>query len=144
MDLNIKNIILDAGNSGTLSRLILGLLIHTKKIIIKGDKSLSKRDFLRVTKPLKNLEQFLKPPLVSYQLQLKEQICKTVFYIEKKGSAQCKSSVMFAALNTSGVTTIKAKKSRDHSELIFKHLKLPIKVKKTNNYDLIKIKGKSK
>ena len=37
---------------------------------------------------------------------------------------------MFAALNTSGVTTIKAKKSRDHSELIFKYLKLPIKVKK--------------
>ena len=49
-----KKIILDAGNSGTLSRLILGLLIHSKSIIkIKGDKSLSKRDFLRVIKPLK-------------------------------------------------------------------------------------------
>ena len=42
-----KNITLDSGNSGTLGRLIMGLLIHTKeKIKIKGDKSLSKRDFL--------------------------------------------------------------------------------------------------
>ena len=44
-----KNLELDAGNSGTLGRLILGLLIHAKnKIKIKGDKSLSKRDFYRV------------------------------------------------------------------------------------------------
>ena len=49
-----KKITLDAGNSGTLGRLIMGLLVHTKvNIKIKGDKSLSKRDFLRVTKPLK-------------------------------------------------------------------------------------------
>jgi 3-phosphoshikimate 1-carboxyvinyltransferase len=48
-----KNIILNAGNSGTLGRLILGLLVHSKKKIkLIGDKSLSKRDFLRVTKPL--------------------------------------------------------------------------------------------
>ena len=47
-----KNLILNAGNSGTLGRLILGLLVHAKtKIKIKGDKSLSKRDFLRITKP---------------------------------------------------------------------------------------------
>ena len=49
-----KNLTLDAGNSGTLGRLILGLLIHSKKNIkLIGDKSLSKRDFSRVTKPLK-------------------------------------------------------------------------------------------
>ena len=48
-----KNIILNAGNSGTLARLIIGLLVHSKKKIkIIGDKSLSKRDFYRVTKPL--------------------------------------------------------------------------------------------
>ena len=48
-----KPISLNAGNSGTLGRLMLGLLVHSKnKITIKGDKSLSKRDFLRVTKPL--------------------------------------------------------------------------------------------
>ena len=49
-----NNINLNAGNSGTLARLILGLLVHSnKKIKITGDESLSKRDFLRVTKPLR-------------------------------------------------------------------------------------------
>ena len=48
-----KNITLNTGNSGTLARLIMGLLVHAKgKIKITGDKSLSKRDFYRVTVPL--------------------------------------------------------------------------------------------
>ena len=48
-----KNLVLNAGNSGTLGRLILGLLIKSKqKIKLIGDKSLSKRDFSRVTIPL--------------------------------------------------------------------------------------------
>ena len=48
-----KNITIDAKNSGTLGRLILGLLINTTyPIKIVGDKSLSKRDFKRVTEPL--------------------------------------------------------------------------------------------
>ena len=48
-----KNIIINAKNSGTLGRLILGLLINTPyKIKLIGDKSLSKRDFKRVTDPL--------------------------------------------------------------------------------------------
>ena len=53
-----------------------------------------------------------------------------MFYNENKGSAQCKSAVMFAALNTFGETVIKAKKSRNHTELLFKYLKLPIKILK--------------
>ena len=47
-------------------------------------------------------------------------------------------------LNTFGETIIKAKKSRDHSELLFKYLKLPIKIIKKKKYDIIKIKGKHK
>ena len=51
-----KNITLDAGNSGTVGRLILPLIIKTPyKIKIIGDKSLSRRDFSRVTKPLNNI-----------------------------------------------------------------------------------------
>ena len=43
-----KNLTLNCGNSGTLARTILGLLVHSKaKIKIIGDNSLSKRDFLR-------------------------------------------------------------------------------------------------
>ena len=52
---NIKrNITINAGNSGTLARLILGLLVKSKfKVKLIGDKSLSKRDFSRVIKPLR-------------------------------------------------------------------------------------------
>ena len=49
---------------------------------------------------------------------------------------------MLAALNTKGTTFIKAKKSRDHSELLFKSIGLKIKINKKENYDLIKINGK--
>ena len=51
---------------------------------------------------------------------------------------------MFAALNTFGETVIKAKKSRNHTELLCKYLKLPIKIFKKKNYDIIKIRGKKK
>ena len=45
-----KNTTIDAGNSGTFARLILGLLVKSEKTVkIIGDKSLSKRDFSRVT-----------------------------------------------------------------------------------------------
>ena len=62
------NLILDAGNSGTLGRLLSGLLVHSKsKIKIKGDKSLSKRDFSRVTVPLSKFGANLKVILGSFQ-----------------------------------------------------------------------------
>ena len=48
-----KNIILNAQNSGTLGRLILGLLTNTPHPIkLVGDKSLSSRDFKRISDPL--------------------------------------------------------------------------------------------
>ena len=125
-----KNIILNAGNSGTLGRLILGLLVHSKfNIKLIGDKSLSKRDFSRVTIPLQKFGA--KFQTTNGKLPLKiygTENSKPVRFYENKGSAQCKSAVMLAALNTKGQTIIKAKKSRNHSELIFKHLRLPIKV----------------
>jgi len=51
---------------------------------------------------------------------------------------------MFAALNASGTTSIKAKKSRNHSELLFRYLKIPIKIKKTKKYDFIDVKQPKK
>jgi len=75
---------------------------------------------------------------------LGSQSAKGIRYLENKGSAQCKSSVMLAALNSSGTTFIKAKKSRNHSELLFKYLKVPIKIKKTKKYDFIEIKKPKK
>ena len=48
---------------------------------------------------------------------------------------------MLAAINTPGKTIIKAKKSRDHSEILFKYLNLQIDIKKKKKFDLIKIIG---
>ena len=142
-----KNLIINAKNSGTLGRLILGLLIRSPyKIKIIGDKSLSKRDFSRVTIPLKKFgTKFYyktKNKLPLFILGTKS--ASGIKYMESKGSAQCKSSVMLAALNASGTTSIKAKKSRNHSELLFKYLKIPIKIKKTKKYDFIDIKKPKK
>ena len=141
-----KNLILDAGNSGTLSRLIMGLLIHSKnKVQLKGDNSLSKRDFLRVIKPLKKFGANFESNYGKLPIIIKgTNNANPIVFNETKGSAQVKSSVMLAALNTSGETIIKAKKSRNHSELLFRHLKLPININRKKNYDLIKIKGKRK
>ena len=51
-----KNIVINAENSGTLGRLIMGLLIDTpNKIKIIGDKSLSKRDFNRIAEPYRKI-----------------------------------------------------------------------------------------
>ena len=136
------NLTLDAGNSGTLGRLLLGLLIHSKKKIkLVGDKSLSKRDFSRVTEPLKKFgARFERNKLPLSILGVENPT--PINYLENKGSAQCKSSVMLAALNTDGETLIKAKKSRNHTELLFQYLKIPIKIKKIKNFDLIKVRGK--
>ena len=139
-----KKVILNAGNSGTLGRLILGLLVHAKsEIKIFGDKSLSKRDFLRITNPLKMFGVKFKTNKGKLPISINgTNTPKPIRYFENKGSAQCKSSVMLAALNTPGITIIKAKKSRNHTELLFKYLNLPIKIIKKKNFDLIRIKGR--
>ena len=137
-----KNLTINARNSGTLSRLILGLLIKAPlKIKLIGDKSLSKRDFSRVTIPLKKFgAKFYYKTKDKLPLSiLGSKYTKGIKYLENKGSAQCKSCVMFAALNSTGTTSIKAKKSRNHSELLFKYLKVPTKIKKSKKYDFIDI-----
>ena len=134
---------IDAGNSGTLARLILGLLVNSSgKIKIIGDDSLSRRDFSRATEPLKKFGA----NLISRKNKLPVEIIgseylRPILYEENIGSAQCKSAVMLAALKTPGITKIKAKKSRNHSELLFKSVKIPIKVSSKEKYDYIEIKG---
>ena len=140
-----RKVKIDAGNSGTLARLILGLLVNSKnKITLTGDKSLSKRDFSRITKPLKNFGANLiskdkKLPVVI----LGSEFLRPINYLEDLGSAQCKSSVMLAAIKTPGITRIKAKKSRNHTEILFKYLKIPIKIHERKTYDYIEIVGPS-
>tara|TARA_B100000035_G_scaffold191514_1_gene163508 strand:+ start:2361 stop:3686 length:1326 start_codon:yes stop_codon:yes gene_type:complete len=138
-----KGIVINAENSGTLGRLILGLLVDTpEKIKLIGDKSLSKRDFKRVADPLSKFGvNFVLKNGHGLPLTIKgSQKLKPIKFFEKKGSAQCKSSLIFAGIKAQGKTIIKAKKSRNHTELLFRYLKLPIKVKKNKNSDLIEIK----
>ncbi len=132
-----------AGNSGTLGRLILGLLVKFKKsVIITGDNSLSKRDFSRVAEPLKLFGPIIDLKKGSLPAKIKgTNFLRPINYYEKKGSAQIKSSILIAAMNTPGKTIIKARKSRNHTELLFKYLKLPIKVQKARNYDYIHMEG---
>ena len=137
-----KKIIIDAKNSGTLGRLLPGLIVNsTVPIKFIGDESLSKRDFKRISDPLSKFG-------AKFKLKNKKNLplfitgtnkLKPIRYFENKGSAQCKSSVIFAGMRTNGKTIIKAKKSRNHTELLCKYLKLPIRIKSKNNYDFITI-----
>lgn len=138
-----RNLTLNAENSGTLGRLILGFLINTTKPIkLIGDKSLSTRDFKRISDPLSKFGGVFKLknkknlPLTIYE----SKNLRPISYLENRGSAQCKSAVIFAGMRTSGTTLIKAKKSRNHTELMCKYLKLPVTVENKKNYDLIKVK----
>ena len=137
-----KNIIINAANSGTLGRLIMGLLIDTpNKIKIIGDKSLSKRDFNRIAEPLKKFGADIKLTKKGLPLTIKgSDNPLPINYLENKGSAQVKSSIILAGLKTEGKTIIKSKHSRNHTEILCKYLKLPLKVKKKKKYDLIVVK----
>ncbi len=125
-----------------MARLILGLIIDTPfSVKLIGDKSLSKRDFRRVTNPLSKFG-------VKFKYKNKNGLplsltgsnkLKAIRYLENRGSAQCKSSIIFGSIKAKGKTHIKAKKSRNHTELLFKFLKLPIKVIEKNNFDYIEL-----
>ena len=138
-----KNLVLNAENSGTLGRLILGLLINTPySIKLIGDKSLSKRDFGRISGPLSKFgAKFILNKNRSLPLSiLGSSKLKAIKFIETRGSAQCKSSVIFGGMRSVGTTIIKAKKSRNHTELLCKYLNLPVTVRSKKTYDEIKIK----
>ena len=138
-----NNTVINAGNSGTLGRLILSLLIKTdKNIKLIGDKSLSKRDFSRVVKPLKLFGANIKSKKNYLPVKIQgTEFLRPINYVEHIGSAQIKTACCFAALNAPGTTFIRARKSRNHTELLFKYLKIPIKVKSNKKFDLIKVKG---
>ena len=138
-----ENTKINAQNSGTFARLILGVVAKTnKKIVLKGDKSLSNRDFTRVIEPLNKFGMKINSKNNKLPLKvLGTKYLRPIDYVELKGSAQVKSCILLAALNTPGITKIKCKPSRNHTELLFKFLKLNLNIKKKNKYDLITLKG---
>ena len=138
-----NNVTINAGNSGTLSRLLPGVLVKSKNSIkIVGDKSLSKRDFSRIIKPLSAFGVKILSKKNKLPLKIKgTDFLRPIEYDELKGSAQVKSCIMLAALNTPGITKIRALRSRDHTERLFKFLKIPININKQKNIDIIEING---
>ena len=138
-----KNITIDAGNSGTLARLVLGLLVKSRvKVKLVGDKSLSKRDFSRVIKPLRLFGANIKSQNNKLPIEIiGTNFLRPIIYNENIGSAQVKSCIILCALNTPGTTIVNSKISRNHTELMLKFLKYPLIVKKGKKYNKILVKG---
>ena len=133
------------GNSGTSARLLSGLLsTFPAKFYLYGDQSMNKRDFTRVTEPLKKIGAFFYPknkktlPLTieGTSMPLAQK------HIENRGSAQIKGLILMSALSTPGITTIEEEKiSRNHAELFLKKINADIKVKRLKKGNLISLKG---
>ena len=140
-----NNMTLNANNSGTCARLLMALLINSqKKIKIIGDKSLSKRDMKRIIVPLKQFgANFYPKNKNTLPIYMKgSSNLRAINYFEEKGSSQCKSSVMLAALSAPGTTKLKCKPSRNHTELLYKYLNIPIKIKTKKTFDFIEVEGR--
>jgi len=133
------------GNSGTTARLLSGVLsTHPGKFYLYGDSSMNKRDMSRVTTHLEKIGCFFYPkkkntlPLTIKGTDMP--LAQT--HVESIGSAQVKSSILMAALNTPGVTQILEKKiSRNHTEIFLKKINADIKIKKFKKKNLILLKG---
>jgi 3-phosphoshikimate 1-carboxyvinyltransferase len=116
--------VLDMGNSGTAARLLLGLLAtHNLTAFMTGDHSLVKRPMARVTTPLSLMgADFVtrggRLPLVVRGAATPVPIT----YRMPVASAQVKSAVILAGLNTPGRTTvIEPAPTRDHTERMLRH-----------------------
>ena len=140
-----KKITINAGNSGTLARLILGLLAKIKfRVKLIGDKSLSRRDFSRVIKPLRLFGVNITSRNNCLPIEIHgSDFLRPITYNENIGSAQVKSCIILAALHTPGTTILNSKKSRNHTELMLKFLNYPINVQKRREIDKILIKGQT-
>jgi 3-phosphoshikimate 1-carboxyvinyltransferase len=115
---------LDMGNSGTTARLLMGLVAsHPITASLIGDASLSQRPMGRVIEPLSRIgADFTASSGATLPLILRG-ACPAVpiTYRLPVASAQVKSAVLLAGLNTPGVTTvIEPVPTRDHSELMLK------------------------
>ena len=110
----------------------MGLLIDTPhKIKIIGDKSLSKRDFNRIAEPLKKFGADIKLTNKGLPLTIKgSENPLPINYLENKGSAQVKSSIILAGLKTEGKTFIKANQAEIILSFCVNILKLTFKSKK--------------
>tara|TARA_B100000575_G_scaffold285569_1_gene281037 strand:- start:1286 stop:2632 length:1347 start_codon:yes stop_codon:yes gene_type:complete len=132
-----KNNELNFGNSGTLARLLIGILTTTPNINVnlKGDHSLNKRSMKSLLQLMKKFgASFFPKHKFNFPLKLISSNMPVGINYESGVSAQLKSAVILAGLNSFGNTTItEVYKSRDHTENLLR-----------NNFQSIKIKDKKK
>ena len=140
-----KNTILNLGNSGTLARLLIGVLSTTPNIEVKilGDHSLNKRNMKKLIILMSKFgATFLPKKKYTFPLKMISSNLPVGINYKAGVSAQLKSAVILAGLNSYGNTTIEENvKSRDHTENLLKKNNKAIKIKKGKK-KIIKIFGK--
>ena len=140
-----KNSELNFGNSGTLARLIIGILSTTPGIEIKirGDHSLNKRSMKKLIQLMSEFGAFFLPKnKFNFPLKLISTEMPIGINYNAGVSAQLKSAVILAGLNSYGDTRIVEKqKSRDHTENMLINNRQTIKIKKGKK-KVIRIQGK--
>ena len=131
------------GNSGTSARLLTGLLSSQKfKSILTGDKSLSSRPMKRIADPLTKMNAKIHTTKGSLPLTIESSSLKAIDFDLQIPSAQIKSGLLLAALNTKGETNIsESKTTRDHTEIMLEAFGANIEINKINNKKIIKIVG---
>jgi 3-phosphoshikimate 1-carboxyvinyltransferase len=136
---------LNFGNSGTLARLLIGILSTTPGIVAKvsGDHSLSKRSMKSLINLMKKFGAIFEPKnKFNFPLKLISSEFPIGINYKSGVSAQLKSAVMLAGLNSYGTTKIEeAQKSRDHTENILLNNPKAIKIK-SKPLKIINIFGK--
>ncbi len=136
-NLTEPNSVLDMGNSGTSTRLLMGLLAtHPISTTMTGDGSLVKRPMKRIIAPLSEMGgKFAarsgdRLPLTTIGTAKG----KAIKYRLPIASAQVKSAILLAALNTEGTTTvIEDHPTRDHSENMLRYFGANIKSEDLGN-----------
>jgi len=132
------------GNSGTSSRLLLGLLASQNFISdLSGDISLSSRPMGRIMDPLNLMGAKIESTDNKLPIRIYGQKLKPISYTVPVPSAQVKSGLILAALNTNGISKIVEKDiTRDHTEIMLESFGADIDIKKENKYKQISITGK--
>ncbi len=110
---------IDFGNSGTGARLLMGVMAsHPLHARLRGDASLSRRPMGRVLKPLARMGAVVEPERETLPFTfMGTDKPLAMEYTLPVASAQVKSAILLAAINTPGCTTvIEPVATRDHTE----------------------------
>ncbi|MGB7265886.1 MAG: 3-phosphoshikimate 1-carboxyvinyltransferase [Terracidiphilus sp.] len=130
---------LDCGNSGSTMRMISGLLApQAGRFTLIGDASLSRRPMERIRRPLESMGARLTLTDGHAPLIIDGAPLQPIDYTTPVPSAQVKSCILLAALQTSGATTVReAVRTRDHSELALRAFGATV----TRTVDSVSISG---